>query len=108
MSQKNGIEAPDEAVVIAQVASAHGGDSIGDSVKEIASRKDSSVDAAAAAAASQREKSVSHAEVVHSSAPGEKMVSAKEGTVTQATNLNYGNVSANNVASTKYVDDLSS
>ena len=35
------------------------------------------------------------------------MVSGKDGTVTR-TNMQYGNVSANNVASTKYVDDMSS
>ena len=49
-----------------------------------------------------RETSVSQNEVV-----AEKIVSAKDGTVTQ-TQVNYGNVSANNVASTKYQDDLSS
>lgn len=49
-----------------------------------------------------RETSVSQNEVI-----AEKMVSGKDGTVTR-TNMQYGNVSANNVASTKYVDDMSS
>ena len=37
----------------------------------------------------------------------EKIVSGKDGTVTR-TPMQYGNTSANNVASTKYVDDMSS
>ena len=70
-------------------------DSVADSAKDLPN--DRSVEIGP-----PRETSVSQNDIV-----AEKMVSGKDGTVTR-TPMQYGNTSANNVASTKYVDDMSS
>lgn len=71
-------------------------DSVADSAKELPN--DRSVEIGPA-----RETSVSQHEI-----KPEKIVSGKDGTVTTAPMPQYGNASANNMASTKYVDDMSS
>ena len=70
--------------------------SVRDSIGESAKDRNESV----AVIEMPRETSVSQANV-----HAEKIVSGKEGTVTEMNN--HGNVSANNVASTKYVEDFS-
>lgn len=74
-------------------------DSVADSAKELP--KEGSVEICGAA---PRETSISQHEI-----KAEKIVSGKDGTVTTAP-IAYGNAaaSANNPASTKYVDDMSS
>ena len=70
-------------------------DSVADSAKELPNDRSVEINP-------PRETSVSQNEI-----KAEKIVSGKDGTVTR-TPMQYGNVSANNVASTKYVDDMSS
>lgn len=88
-----------EAATEAAGASISVGQSIGESIKDRVAN-----DSVDVAAQPLRETSVSQNEVV-----AEKIVSAKEGTVTETQMPNYGNVASQNViASTKYQDDLSS
>ena len=88
-----------EAATEAAGASISVGQSIGESIKDRVAN-----DSVDVAAQPLRETSVSQNEVV-----AEKIVSAKDGTVTETQMPNYGNVASQNViASTKYQDDLSS